>query len=171
MSGRKLTTAVTLAVLLVVLAAMAIVGFQQAMAPLPSLPSAEETCSAEEKEVQRFIRRNQVQVSVFNAGTRQGLAGTTLERLEEAGFRAGNSGNAPRSAKVRRAAVWTTEKDDRSARLVALAFGKRTRIVVTEQDLGPGVDVLVGNRFKGLKRDAPRRIRLAQSLEKCIPVE
>jgi hypothetical protein len=162
---------VTLVVLFVVLVAGAVVGFQQATAPFPGLPSAEETCSAAEKEVQRFVRRSQVQVSVFNAGTRQGLAGTTLERLEEAGFRAGNPGNAPRRTKVRRAVVWTTEKDDRSARLVALALGGRTRVVVTETDLGPGVDVIVGNRFRKLNREAPRRIRLARAQEKCIPVE
>lgn len=158
-------------VLLFVLGGMAIFGFRQATAPLPDLPSAEETCSQAEKEVQRFVRRNQVQVSVFNAGTRRGLAGTTLEQLEEAGFRAGNSGNAPKGAKVRRAVVWTTDKSDRPAQLVALSFGRRTRVVVTEQDLGPGVDVIVGNRFTGLRRDAPRRLRLPTSVEKCIPVD
>ncbi len=171
MTGRRLTTTVTMLVLLVVLGAMAVFGFKQATAPLPGLPSADETCSQAEKEVQRFVKRNQVQVSVFNAGTRQGLAGTTLEKLEEAGFVAGNSGNAPRSAQVRRAVVWTTEKADRSARLVALALGKRTRVVVTDKDLGPGIDVLVANRFRGLDPKAPRRVRLAQSREECIPVK
>lgn len=171
MGGRRLTTAVTLGVLLVVLGAMAVIGFQQLTAPLPGAPSAQETCSEAETEVQQFIKRSDVQVSVFNAGSREGLAGSTLERVEEAGFRAGNSGNAPNSARVRRAVVWTTEPDDRSARLVALAFGKRTRVVETDKDLGPGVDVLVGNRFGRLDPQAPRRIKLPQSVESCIPVD
>ena len=171
MSGRRLTTAVTLGVLLLVLAAMAVIGFQQLTAPLPDAPSAQETCTGAEKDVKTFVRRNQVQVSVFNAGTREGLAGSTLETVEEAGFRAGNSGNAPEGAKVRRAVVWTTEASDRSARLVALAFGPRTKVRVTEQDLGPGVDVLVGNRFRRLDPQAPRRIRLPQAVENCVPVD
>jgi hypothetical protein len=170
-TGRRLTTAVTLGVLLLVLAAMAVIGFQQLTAPLPGTPSAQETCSDAEKEVETFVRRNQVQVSVFNTGTREGLAGTTLEKVEEAGFRAGNSGNAPDGAKVRRAVVWTTEQGDRSARLVALAFGPRTKVRVTEQDLGPGVDVLVGNRFRSLDRKAPKRVRLPQAVESCVPVD
>ena len=42
---------------------------------------------------------------------------------------------------------------------------------VTETDLGPGVDVLVGNRFKGLDQKAPKRIRLPQPVETCIEVD
>src|SRR3990170_4937827 len=113
---------------------MAYFGFRELTSPLPDLPSAEETCSDVEKEVQGFLKRSEVQVSVFNAGTREGLAGSTLEKVEEAGFRAGNAGNAPKTAKGRHAVVWTTEKDDSSAQLVALAFGRGTRVQVTETD-------------------------------------
>ena len=91
--------------------------------------------------------------------------------MEAAGFRAGNSGNAPGSAQVRRAAVWTTQPNDTSARLVALAFGKRTRVEVTETDLGPGVDVIVGHRFKGLDKKAPHRIRLPRPVTTCVQVD
>ena len=171
MSGRHLTTAVTLVVLLAILCGMAYFGFRELTSPLPDRPSAEETCSDVEKEVQGFLKRSEVQVSVFNAGTREGLAGTTLEKVEEAGFRAGNAGNAPKSAKVRQAVVWTTEENDSAAKLVALSFGRRTPVQVTEADLGPGIDVLVGNRFKGLNRKAPKRIRLAAPVETCIPVD
>ncbi len=171
MNARKLITAVTLVVLLGVLGAMAVVGFQSALAPLPETGSAEPECSDAEKEVQTFLRRGEVQVSVFNAGTKSGLAGRTLEKLERAGFRAGNVGNAPGSAEVRRAVVWTTQPNDTSARLVARALGTGTRVQVTETDLGPGIDVLVGNRFKKLDPKAPKRLRLPQAVETCIPVE
>jgi hypothetical protein len=170
-TGRRITTAVTLVVLLVVLAAMAVYGFDRATAPLPGGgPSDTQTCSETEKEVQEFLQRSQVQVSVFNAGTREGLAGSTLEQVEEAGFRAGNAGNAPTSAQVRRAVVWTTKPNDPAAALVARALGRRTLVEVTETDLGPGVDVLVGNRFTALDPKAPRRIKLAAPVETCVPV-
>jgi len=168
---RRLTTAVTLLALMLVVFAMGYYGFKAFTSPLPDRPSGEETCSDVEKEVQGFVKRSEVQVSVFNAGTREGLAGATLEKVEEAGFRAGNAGNAPRSAKVRQVVVWTTEEDDSAARLVALAFGPRTPVRVTQADLGPGVDVIVGNGFRGLNPKAPKRIRLAAPVETCIPVD
>jgi hypothetical protein len=171
MPGRRLTTAVTLLVLMVVLGVMAVFGFRELTAPLPGSTSADKTCTGAEKDVQTFLKRSEVQVSVFNAGTRDGFAGATLERVEEAGFRAGNAGNAPDGAGVRRAVVWTTEPDDPSATLVALALGRHTQVKVTETDLGPGVDVLVGNRFKGLDPKAPTRIRLDAPLETCVPVD
>ena len=112
-----------------------------------------------------------MQVSVFNAGDRSGFASTTLEKIEAAGFRGGNAGNAPEDARVRRAVVWTTKSNDPAARLVALAVGGRTPIVVTKTDLGPGIDVLVGNRFNKLDKSAAKRIRLAQPVETCIQVD
>ncbi len=158
-------------VLLVVLGGMAVYGFKSALAPLPGSSSSDPTCSGTEKQVQEYLKRSDVQVSVFNAGTRDGLAGQTLDKVEAAGFRAGNAGNAPKSAVVRRAVVWTTEPNDTSAKLVALSFGKGTRVQVTETDLGPGIDVLVGNKFKRLDASAPTRIRLTQPVETCIKVD
>ncbi|MCW2760679.1 MAG: LytR family transcriptional regulator [Marmoricola sp.] len=171
MSARRLTTALTLLVLLIVLGGMAVFGYRALTSPLPGGQSADKQCSDAEKQVQAFLKRSEIQVSVFNAGTREGFAGTTLEKVEEAGFRGGNAGNAPKSTKVRRAVVWTTEPDDSAAKLVALAFGRRTHVEVTESDLGPGIDVLVGDRFKGLDPKAPARIRLPAPVETCVPVD
>jgi hypothetical protein len=169
-SGRKLTTAITLAVLLLVLIGMAAYGYSQLTAPLPGRPSAAEKCTGAEKEVQGFLKRKQVQVSVFNAGNREGFAGATLEKIVDAGFRAGNAGNAPKSAQIRRAVVWTTDEDDPAAKLVATSLGRRTKIEVTKTDLGPGVDLIVGNKFNGIRK-GPKKIRLADPVEKCVPVE
>lgn len=166
---RHLITFVTLVVLLVVLCVMAAVGVKQALQPFPEGKKATATkCANPEKQVQKFLTRKDVQVSVFNAGSRSGLASSTLEKLEAAGFTAGDSGNAPGTATVKRAIVWTTKDDDYSAKLVALAFGPQTKVEVTQTDLGPGVDVLVGNAFKGLAGKAATRIRLPEPVETCI---
>jgi hypothetical protein len=171
-SRRRLTTGITLVVLVLVLAGMAIIGVKKALAPLPGDSTASSSsCSGTEKQVQKFLTRSEVQVSVYNAGDRSGLAGQTLDKLEAAGFKAGNSGNAPHSANVRKAVVWTTQPDDASARLVALAFGPGTRVVETATDLGPGVDVLVGNKFKALDKKSATKVRLPHPVETCVPVK
>lgn len=168
MSARRITTAVTLVVLLLVLGAMAVYGYKELTSPLPGRTPEAKSCAAAPKQIRGFLTRSEVQVSVFNAGTRAGLASATLDKVEAAGFRAGNAGNAPPSAGVRRVVVWTTKTDDPEAALVAKAFGPRTRVEVTPTDLGPGVDVLVGNRFQKLDAGAPKRIRLAAPISTCV---
>jgi hypothetical protein len=170
LARRRVVTAVTLVVLLVVLCVMAALGVTQALKPFPSSKKSADptTCTNPQKQVQEVLTRQDVQVSVFNAGDRSGLAGETLDQLESAGFTAGNAGNAPGSARVKRAVVWTTKDDDYSAKLVALAFGPKTQVEVTKTDLGPGVDVLVGNGFRGLDKKAAKRIKLPKPVETCI---
>jgi hypothetical protein len=158
-----------LVVLVVVLGLMGFLGVKQALKPFPGgKSSSDPTCTAH-KQVQKFLTRHDVQVSVFNAGDRSGLASETLDKVEGAGFVAGNAGNAPGTAQVRRAVVWTTKPEDYSAKLVALAFGPSTQVVVTKTDLGPGVDVLVGNKFHGLDQKAARRIKLPRPVDTCVP--
>ncbi len=170
MTARRITTAVTLLVLLGVLVAGAVYGFRAATAPLPETARPSPTCSGVERNVKTELKRSEVQVSVFNASGRSGLASSTLDKVENAGFLAGNAGNAPAGAKVVRAVVWTSKPDDPAARLVALAFGKNTRVEVTEEDLGPGIDVLLGRKFRGLDPKAPRKIKLPAPVETCIDV-
>lgn len=170
MDRRHLTTAATLVVLLLVLAGMAVFGVRAATAPLPDSGGADAGCSDAEKQVTEFVRRGDVQVSVYNAGSRSGLAGTSLQKLEDAGFRGGNAGNAPEDATVQRAIVWTTEAQDPAAQLVAAALGPRTRVRLVPEDLGPGVDVLVGDRFDRVDPQAPRRLKLDQPVERCVDV-
>ena len=49
-------------------------------------------------------------------------------------------------------------------------LGRGTRVEVTKTDLGPGVDVLVGNKFQGLDKKAPKQIRLPKPVETCVEV-
>ena len=171
MTRRHVTTGITLAVLLVVLGAMAVFGFRAATAPFPGAGGAAgDECTAAEKQTQTAVSRGQVQVSVYNGGTRSGLAGETLQKLEDAGFRGGNSGNAPEGETIRRAVVWTTEAGDTSAELVARALGKGVPVRVVTQDLGPGVDVIVGDRFRAVDPSAPQKLRLPKPVENCVDV-
>lgn len=171
MTGRHITTGVTLVVLLCLVGVGAVYGFKAATAPLPKTSTPTPTCTGVEKNVKTVLRRSEVQVSVFNGSGRSGLASSTLDEVESAGFQAGNAGNAPKGAQVVRAVVWTSKPDDPAAQLVARAFGKGIKIVVTDEDLGPGIDVLLGKKFSGLNPKAPRSIKLPAPIETCIDID
>jgi hypothetical protein len=173
MTGRHLTTAVTLLVLCGLLLLGGVVGVKTMLSPIPgNQPAAggspSPTCSTANVKKGQRIRSRQVMVSVFNAGTTVGLADQTLHRLAKRGFRAGDHGNAPSNVKVRFVQVWTTKKHDATARLVALQFGRKTRVKVTRTNLGQGVAVVVGNDFKGFKK-APRSITVRTRQQVCLP--
>lgn len=174
MEPRAITSAVTLLALIGLLLLGAVWGWRSLFAPLPEAPRgvAEPgpTCTTELVEVGERLRAGQVRVSVFNAGTRSGLAGQTLDALVERGFLPGDVGNAPEDVRVRKVQVWSTVEDDPEARLVARQFGKNVKVRFSDEDLGPGVDVVVGDRFRRLVR-APRALRVHEPQEVCVPVE
>ena len=169
MTGRHVTTAITMLVLCMILVIAGVVGFNTLFAPLPGSdeePSAtpSESCAVEPVKRGRLLRSRQVVVNVFNAGTRGGLAGTTMDALRERGFRGGTIGNAPDGTKVRRVQVWIAEGEEDAGKLVARQFGPKTPVLTPENDIVDGIDVVVGNNFRALKR-APRSIKVKQEVE------
>lgn len=169
-SRRRMITAATLVAAGAVVAVMAIWGVNAATAPVEdddttAVSTDGPTCPPEEQSIKKFITRGEVTVSVYNTGKRTGRAGDTLTLLEDAGFRAGEIGNA--EDKVARAEVRTTKKDDPRAELLARALGRNTAIVVTDQAYGPGLDVFIGDKFNGLNKKAPARLKLADAVITC----
>ena len=107
-------------------------------------------------------------VSVFNAGTRAGLADETMGALTNRGFDKGSVGNAPADSGVKVAQIWTTRRQDAAARLVAQQFGPAIKVKIKKVDLGPGVDVVVGNDFRKLA--TARRFTVVRSTQTaCLP--
>ena len=171
MTRRRLTTAATLLVAVVVLVVMGMWGLHALTAPIPSdatgSASKGPTCKPADQKVTKFLRRRDVTVSVYNAGGRAGLAQKTMDLLEQAGFKVGEVKNAPDGVKVPRAAVYTTKTDSPAAQLVAQVLGQKTQIVHSDLELGPGVDIMVGNRFKKLDPRGPQRIQLPKPQVEC----
>ena len=54
--------------------------------------------------------------------------------------------------------VLAPSRNDPAAQLVARQFGPDTLVQPRGQDLGPGVDVIVGDKFAGLVK-APRKLK------------
>lgn len=171
MRGRHLTTAITLMVLVAILVLGVLLGVKSLFAPIPSGESgatASPDCTTKSVKKGQRVAASQVQVSVYNGGTRAGLADETMNDLRGRGFRRGEIGNAPEDSNVKRVQVWTTERIDPAARLVANQFGPGTRVRLVDTDLGPGVDVVVGDGFRDLAR-AKRAIVAKRSSSGCRP--
>jgi hypothetical protein len=173
MRRRHLTTAITMLFLCGLLVLGAVWGFKSLFAQIPSAsPSAGQpspTCKPQQIDAGQRMPSTQITVSVFNSGSRVGLASETLNSLANRGFKLGDIGNAPSNANVRSVQVWTTKTHDVEARLVALQFGKRVKVRVSKVNLGAGVDVVLGNGFRGLVR-APSSIRATTPQKVCAPI-
>jgi hypothetical protein len=170
MNRPALTSTVTLTCLMGVLVLMAVWGVKAATAPVPgdSTPAADgPSCSSTDQTVVTYVRRGDVTVSVYNSGETSGRAQSTMDLLEKAGFKVGEVKNAPDGLKAERAAVYSTKADDPAAELVARALGKATQVVHSDDDLGPGVDVVIGDKFKRLDPKAPKRLRLPKPVVTC----
>ena len=170
---RHLITGITLIGLCVLVVWAAMWGWRSLFADLPDtgLLASDPTpaCQPVHVKAGSKVRAKVVEVSVFNSGERQGLAGETLDALIERGFIGGEVGNAPRNVSVAKAQVWTTERGDPRARLVARQLGKKVKVHITKKDLGSGVDVVLGDRFQRLSR-APRAVTAKKAKQFCVPV-
>jgi len=153
----RLRSAITLGVLCLMLLLGLVWGVNALTKPLPGLTTTPEPtgpCSEVEVAKGEKVYRDQVTVSVFNASTREGLAGDTLERLVARGFGAGDTGNAPTGTRVAIAQIWTDDPENPAVRLVASQFGGEVK-VVRHSPLGAGVTVVVGNDLGDLRKGHP----------------
>jgi hypothetical protein len=167
---RHVRTGITLAVLMAVLAAGAWFGTRSLFAPIPDdrTVDASPACATRTLEKGQRINSRQVVVNVYNAGTRAGLADKTMGALTRRGFDKGSVGNAPEGSRVKVAQVWTNRRRDTAARLVAQQFGPTIKVKLKRVDLGPGVDVVVGNGFESLAA-ARRSILVETPQTACLP--
>jgi hypothetical protein len=92
-----------------------------------------------------------------------------MKQLTEAGFVAGDSGNAPPRLRVPRVRIWSSEPDNPAALLVASRFGPGTRVVKARgKALGAGVVVVVGDRFNAVVK-GQKKIVARASTSICSP--
>ena len=170
MANRQAISAVTLVVLVGLLVVGAFIGWRTLSAPLPGDDEPETASGPKcDEGVSRgdVVRPQDITVSVYNAGSRSGLADQTRSELVARKFIPGDVGNAPEDMEdVQYVRVLAPSKTDPTARLVALQFGENTLVEAVEQDLGPGVEVIVGDGFLGLV-EAPDRIRARSEGSGC----
>jgi hypothetical protein len=136
--------------------------------PLPEPPKADTSlCDEVTLKPGERVTPDLVTVSVFNSGTRAGLAQRTLGLFTDQGFGAGKMGNA-KDAGVKKAEIWTDDPTDPAVQLVA---SRLPGVEINEGPaLGPGVVVLVGDKFGGLTEGKPG-IAVSSDASICVPRE
>lgn len=159
-----LRSVLTLLGLIGLVSVAAIWGWQAATEPLPS-SDPPPLCVDRTVNLGTQVFRNEVAVSVYNGSNRNGLAGATLEQLEERGFVGADSDNAP--AKINGVQIWSDEPRNAAVRLVARQF-KAARIVSGEK-LGRGVVVVVGESFKALRAKEVESVTAVEASTFCSP--
>lgn len=169
-------TPITLVVLIGVLLGAAYYGWRSLSAsedgasttPTPSVKTP-KCVSVEKFRKGERIRSEDVIVNVFNAGTTNGLATTTLDALVDKGFKRGEADNAPAELTATNVTMVRGQSDDPTVRLVAMQF--RGPVEFTEgSDVAPGVDVAVGDDFVGVDVEAPDALRLKRQVSTCRSV-
>ncbi|MGH3472191.1 MAG: LytR C-terminal domain-containing protein [Nocardioidaceae bacterium] len=169
----KWRTPITLVILLGILVGAAIYGWKTVISPVTNSNSTAPTASGPTctkkvlfKKGSSF-RAKDILVNVYNAGSQAGLAANTLDVLHSKGFRAGVALNAPAKITTRNVTVLTTSKTSPQTELVAHQFAGKVKVRIGPA-LAPGVDVVIGNYFKGVKAHTHTVLTLAKEIDACV---
>ena len=159
-------SAITISVLGLLLVVAAVWGWSAATEPLPAKVDT-PICERRVVTAGTKVFPQDVTVSVYNAGTREGLAGRTMQLLVDAGFAKGTMGNVQTKAPVATVQIWSTETDNPAVQLVASRLGRDVEIV-NRQPPGVGVALVVGDGFSELTKGR-RSVVAAHDAEICSP--
>jgi hypothetical protein len=142
----SMRSAVTLAVLTLLLVVGVSWGFSQVTEPFPGKVDP-PICVDTSFPAGERIYPQDVTVSVLNASKREGLAGRTMAELVSDGFAEGETRNAPDKTRVARVEIWTTDADNPAVLLVRSRLGQAE--VLEKPDPGAaGIVVVVGDEFE-----------------------
>ena len=158
---RIVRTPLTLLVLLGVLAYGAWWGWTNVLKETP--PAPPPTCVPQRVKAGE-LRTGQVSVSVFNGGTKKGLAGDVGRSLRQRGFKVLRMSNT--DEKIGKTVIVGAGAKNPEVLLVKRFFKKSTVKVDKRPD--HSVDVLVGNDYAGFDKGAKTTFKVkAKSV--CLP--
>jgi len=169
---RRATSAATLAVLTGLCVLGLLFGIKALSSDLPDDPiveSPDATCVDREVTAGTKVFPEDVLVSVYNAGTRSGVASKTMSTLQIRGFAAGKTGNE-KDVNVKRVQVWGNPSSP-AVQLVAAQFGDDATITTgrASQDTSEeGVVVVIGDDFAKLGKKV-RSVTADEDTTICSP--
>ncbi len=169
-------TPITMVVLLGVLLGAAYYGWRTVINPGSGDATTAPTTTGPTCEKKTVIKKGQritardVVVNVYNAGQRAGLASETLDELVNKGFKRGVAANAPSNIAAGRnvTVILPGGQGAPQTRLVRNQFiGKVTYL--KSASITPGVDVIVGESFRGVAAHARTFVRVNRAVTECTP--
>ena len=169
----SLKTPLTLVLLVLLLVIGSLLGWQLLTQEAPPLDAGSRgsACLDRQLESGTKLRAGQITVNVYNAGSISGLAHTTMRSLIRQGFAAGVVDNAPARSGARNVLVLDPEPKSASVRLVAHQFNGDVVIRRRADDLSDGIDVIVGDGFRGLDDKAKTTLAVQNQTDVCVPVD
>lgn len=170
----RATSAATLAVLSVLCLLALLFGIKAVTSDLPDDPiveSPDATCVDQEVTAGTKVRPADVMVSVYNGGTRSGVASKTMSALQVRGFVAAKTDNQ-RDSEVKRVEVWGDPLNP-AVQLVAAQFGSETKVSSDHEPAGGtsselGVVIVVGDDFTKLAKKV-RSVTADEDTTICSP--
>ena len=158
---RMVRTPVTLLILLGVLCYGAWWGYSNVLKPTPPPPP---TPCVPQRVSQGELRSTQVTVSVYNGGSKKGLAGDVGRSLRQRGFKVPKTSNT--GQKIQKTVILGAGAKNPEVLLVKAFF--KDADIKADKRVDGSVDVLVGNDYGGFNKKAKTTYKVkAKSV--CLP--
>ena len=160
---RVARTPVTLLILFGMLLYGAWWGYHNIIKPIPPLPPA--PC-VEQSVPDGQLKTSQVVVKIYNGGDRKGLAADVGRSLRNEGFRVILTTNTVE--KIQKTVIVGAGEENPEVLFVKSFF--KESIVRTDKRADRTVDVLVGNKYGGFKKDAKSTYQV-DTTSVCLPFQ
>jgi hypothetical protein len=136
-------------------------GYNNIIKPIPALPP--EPC-VDQTVPNRQLQSSQVVIRVYNGGDRKGLAADVGRSLRGKGFRVVSIDNTVE--KIQKTVI-VGANDNNPEVLFVKSFFKES-VVRSDPRVDGTVDVLVGNKYGGFKKDAKTTYQV-ETTTLCLP--
>lgn len=169
-------TPVTMVVLILLLVGGTMVGWRYATEEVPSLADATDTDEPRTRcrvfNSGQALEAGAVTVNVFNTSGEPNLAGRTMAVFLSRGFSGGVAENSEEAVPGRRVLLTAADPSSAQVRLVRKQLKGVVRSRVTDEaNTGTAVNVYLGDRFRGLRRDAPSSVKVEGRTRVCFEVD
>lgn len=161
---RRIRGPITLLLLLGLLSAVGYFGWNAVVNSQPS--GTEPVCSSPGADGRQRISSNQVVVNVFNAGSVQGLARETADQLRKRGFRIGEVATEETETRVDNVLVRGRSVEAPEVQLVLAQLEGERPVGDNRED--SSVDIVLGDRFKGLYEKGPTSMTVRSRVPVCV---
>ena len=158
---RVVRTPITLLILFGMLLYGAWWGYNNIMNPIPALPP--EPC-VDQSVPKGQLQASQVVIRVYNGGDRKGLAADVGRSLRGKGFRVVITTNT--AEKIQKTVIVGADGNNPEVLFVKSFF--KEAVVRSDKRVDRTVDVLVGNKYGGFKKDAKTTYQV-DATTLCLP--